>query len=156
MQFSVKSAPFVFIVLVLASGAKTTPLAAELSAPSDEPAAYVVSHEQMMHWIATTDAELTFAGTAINPLTPLAEPSTTVTYCVNRVDDVCGGPCTVYTGAAVCLSTPNVVCLSATNNIGFCTGSDCQGTCGEWFACNTSLNFGFCATPGTASILMPE
>ncbi|TBU25860.1 hypothetical protein BD311DRAFT_668755 [Dichomitus squalens] len=156
MLFSVKLAPLIYIVLALASKAKTTYLAAEPSGPSDEPATYVVSHEQMMHWIATTEAELTFVGTPINPLAPRAATNTTVTYCTNRVDDVCGGPCTVFTGGGVCISTPNVVCLSATSNVGFCDSSDCRGTCSQLSDCNTTLNFGFCATPETASILLSD
>ena len=31
-------------------------------------APYIVSHEQMMHWLATTDADVTYVGKPFNPL----------------------------------------------------------------------------------------
>ncbi|KAI0729529.1 hypothetical protein C8Q72DRAFT_828949 [Fomitopsis betulina] len=49
--------------------------------------------------------------------------STTVTYCSQRIDSVCGGACTVYTGGATCLNAPDTNCLAATNNVGFCSSS---------------------------------
>ena len=90
----------------------------------------IVSEEEMIHWIKTTDAKLTFVG---DPIPGINGPvglvsrealSTTVTYCSQRVDDVCGGACTVYTGGAACLDAPDTNCLSATNNVGFCSSSE--------------------------------
>ena len=51
-----------------------------------QPATYLVSHEQMMHWIATTDAELTFIGTPIkhDARSEDAAQSVMVTYCSSR------------------------------------------------------------------------
>ncbi|EJF67483.1 hypothetical protein BD309DRAFT_1021231 [Dichomitus squalens] len=156
MQLSLKSAPLVLAVLALTSGAKATPVAADVNVASDgvNPAAYLVSHEQMMYWIANTDAELTFVGKPINPLTPRSAQNTMVTYCSGRVDNVCGGSCTVYNGGATCLSAPGTNCLSATNNVGFCDRSGCSGSCNQLASCGTRLDNGFCATPGTASILV--
>ena len=108
-----------------------------------------------MHWISTTDAELTFIGKAINPLAPRSAEDTTVTYCSNRVDAVCGGPCTVYTGVAACLNTPNTNCLAATTNVGFCDRSGCTHSCNQLSTCGTRLDNNFCFTPGTQSILVP-
>ena len=119
-----------------------------------KPATYGMSYEQMMHWIATTDAELTFVGAPINPLAPRAAQNTMVTYCSKRIDSVCGGPCTVYNGGATCLSAPNTNCLSATNNVGFCDHAGCSGSCNQLSTCGTRLDNGFCYTPGTKSIVV--
>ena len=88
-------------------------------------APYIVSHEQMMHWLATTDAELTFVGKPLNPLAPRSAQDTTVTYCSIRIDDICGGPCTVYNGGATCLNAPNTNCLFATGEVTFCAPDKC-------------------------------
>ncbi|EJF67486.1 hypothetical protein BD309DRAFT_966824 [Dichomitus squalens] len=156
MQLLPKFSPLVLAVLALASGARATPVAADVKVTSDEvnPAAYLVSHEQMMYWIANTDAELTFVGKPINPLTPRSAQDTTVTYCSDRIDDVCGGACTVYTGGATCLDAPDTNCLAATNNVGFCDRSGCGHSCNQLSTCGTRLDNGFCYTPGTASILV--
>ena len=107
-----------------------------------------------MHWIATTDAELTFVGEPINPLTPRSAQITTVTYCNKRINDVCGGSCTVYSGGAACLDAPGTNCLSATNNVGFCDRGGCGHSCNQLSTCGTHLEKGFCFTPGTQSILV--
>ena len=107
-----------------------------------------------MHWIATTDAELTFIGKPINPLAPRSAQDTTVTYCSTKNGNFCGGPCTVYTGGATCLNAPNTNCLSATNNVAFCNSPGCGGTCNQFSTCGNRLDNGFCSTPGTQSILV--
>ncbi len=119
-----------------------------------KPVTYLVSHEQMMHWIATTDAELTFVGKPINPLTPRSTQTTTVTYCSSRIDNVCGGACTVYTGGSTCLNAPNTNCLAATNNVAFCSSGGCSGACNQLSTCGTRLDNGFCVTLSTQSILV--
>ncbi|KAJ7836902.1 hypothetical protein B0H14DRAFT_3870668 [Mycena olivaceomarginata] len=86
----------------------------------------VVSVAAMKEWLSTTDAELTFTGLpveelGINPLT------TTVTFCSTRTANLCSGPCTVFTGAGVCINTPNTRCLAATTNVAFCDRSNCGG-----------------------------
>ncbi|EJF60349.1 hypothetical protein DICSQDRAFT_63395, partial [Dichomitus squalens LYAD-421 SS1] len=116
----------------------------------------LVSHEQMMYWIAHTDANLTFVGDTVNPLTPRSAQDTTVTYCNRRTNDVCGGDCTVYTGNAKCLNAPDTQCLSATTNVGFCDRGGCGHSCNQLSTCGTRLDDGFCFTPGTASILVPS
>ncbi|KAM5536115.1 hypothetical protein V8D89_010214 [Ganoderma adspersum] len=159
MQLSHNFASMVHFVLALAGVGIATPLAASGSdeaaiVVADEPATYIVSHEQMMHWIANTNAELTFVGVPFNPLAPRSAQDTMVTYCSSRIDNVCGGHCTVYNGGATCLNAPNTQCLSATNDVGFCDRSGCGGSCNQLSTCGTRLDNGFCFTPGTASILV--
>ena len=122
------------------------------SQPATQPAAFLMSHEQMLHWLATTDAELTFVGEPINPLSPRSAQITTVTYCSTRIENVCGGACTVYTGGATCLNAPDTNCLAATNNVGFCDRGGCTHSCHDLATCGTRLDNGFCYTPGTQSI----
>jgi len=69
--------------------------------------------EELRHWLAMTDAKITFIGEPINPLSPRATLTTTVTYCSTRIFNVCGGTCTIYTGVAKCLDAPATQCLSA-------------------------------------------
>ncbi|KAM5545147.1 hypothetical protein V8D89_001258 [Ganoderma adspersum] len=150
-----------FFVLALTSNGMAMPLAA----PSDnkdatvamdepEPTTYLVTHEQMMHWIATTDAKLTFVGKLFNLLVLRSAQDTTVTYCSKCIDSVCVGPCTVYSGGAMCLNAPGMSCLAAMNNVGFCNHSGCRGSCNQLSTCRTHLDNGFCYTPGTVSILV--
>ncbi|KAI0716405.1 hypothetical protein C8Q76DRAFT_724119 [Earliella scabrosa] len=113
---------------------------------------YLMSHEAMMHWIATTDAELTFIGEPINPLVPRSAQATMVTYCSRRTVNVCGGACTVYNGGARCLDAPGTNCLAATNNVGFCDRAGCTGSCNQLSTCGTRMDNGYCYTPGTRSI----
>ena len=109
-----------------------------------------------MHWLATTDAELTFVGKPINGSVPRAAQDVTVTYCTKRTQNVCGGQCTVYNGPATCLNTPGVACLSASANVGFCDKGGCSGSCNQLASCGTRIDDGFCATPGTKSIIVPN
>ena len=113
---------------------------------------FIMSDEEMMYWIANTDAELTFVGDGINPLSSRSAQTTTVTYCNTRVDNLCGGACTVYTGGATCLHAPDTKCLAATKDVGFCDKSGCSGSCNQLSKCGTHLSDGYCYTPGTKSI----
>ncbi|KAF8551783.1 hypothetical protein OG21DRAFT_1512316 [Imleria badia] len=123
------------------------------SNPADEGIpTFIVSDEEMAYWIAHTDAQLTFIGDSINPLSSRSALTTTVTYCSTRIDNVCGGACTVYTGGATCLNAPNTNCLAATNNVGFCSGTGCGGPCNQLSSCGTPLGNGYCYTPDTNSI----
>ncbi|OJT08592.1 hypothetical protein TRAPUB_519 [Trametes pubescens] len=83
----------------------------------------------MAHFLATTDAELTFIGEAINPLVKRSAQATTVTFCTKRVGNICGGTCTVYTGGATCLDAADTVCMSSTKDVGFCDQTGCNGNC---------------------------
>ncbi|KIP09619.1 hypothetical protein PHLGIDRAFT_67177, partial [Phlebiopsis gigantea 11061_1 CR5-6] len=114
----------------------------------------IVSEAEFKNWLATTDAEIIYVGEPIvdNPLAARSAQNTMVTYCSNRVDNVCGGPCTVYNGGATCLNTPGTNCLAATNNVGFCDHGGCSGSCNQLSSCGTRLDNGFCFTPGTKSI----
>ena len=116
---------------------------------------YTVSHEEMVRWLATTNAELTFIGEPMNPLAPRAAPFTVVTYCTTVEDnDICGGECRVYVGGSACIDAPGTQCISATRDIGHCSGSDCSGTCNQLSTCRTPLANGFCFTPATRSFLV--
>ncbi|TFK37244.1 hypothetical protein BDQ12DRAFT_667180 [Crucibulum laeve] len=113
----------------------------------------LVTEAEMRHWIATTDAKLTFIGEPITDgLQGRAALNTMVTYCNKRTQNVCGGDCTVYNGGAACLNAPDTQCLSATNNVGFCDRSACGGSCNQLSTCGTHLDNNFCFTPGTRSI----
>ncbi|KAF8546821.1 hypothetical protein OG21DRAFT_1517856 [Imleria badia] len=111
----------------------------------------ISSDEEMAYWIAHTDAQLTFIGDSINPLSSRSD-KTTVTYCNKRIGDVCGGRCTVYTGGATCLNAPDTNCLAATKNVWFCSRSGCGGACNELSTCGVHLGNGYCYTPDTNSI----
>ncbi|KAF8546825.1 hypothetical protein OG21DRAFT_1517871 [Imleria badia] len=112
----------------------------------------IMSDEEMAYWIAHTDAQLTFIGDSINPLSSRSALTTTVTYCSTRIDNVCGGRCTVYTGSATCLNAPDTNCLAATKNVGFCNKSGCSGNCNQLSDCGVRMGSGYCYTPGTNSI----
>ncbi|KAM5536117.1 hypothetical protein V8D89_010216, partial [Ganoderma adspersum] len=166
MQFSHAFASLAPFILALGKIDMATSRAATTSASGDEPLAvfegdkepvpYLMSHEEMMYWIANTDAELTFIGKPIDPLAPRSATAltTTVTYCSIRVGGVCGGPCMVYTGGGTCLNAPNTNCLGATNNVAFCDRGNCTGDCSQLSTCATGMDNGFCFTPGTESILV--
>ncbi|KAJ7358511.1 hypothetical protein DFH08DRAFT_687034, partial [Mycena albidolilacea] len=79
---------------------------------------------------------------------------TLVTYCQNRVGNVCGAPCTTYNGGSACINAPGTNCLSATSNVAFCTGPNCSGTCSQISQCLIPLARGFCYVPNTKSILI--
>ena len=122
-----------------------------------------MSDDEFMHWLVTTDADITYIGEPIDvnsfstrsSLTRRAAESVKVTYCSHRVDKVCGGPCTVYNGGATCLNAPKTSCLAATANVGFCDHKGCSGSCNQLSTCGTRLDNGFCFTPGTKSIIVP-
>ncbi|KAI0351897.1 hypothetical protein OH77DRAFT_1429202 [Trametes cingulata] len=114
----------------------------------------IVSDAEMAHFLANTDAELTFIGDLPNPLEKRSAQSTTVTYCTKRIGTICGGTCTVYTGGATCLDAAGTTCLTATKDIGFCDESGCDGNCNALSLCGTSMASGFCFTPNTESILV--
>ena len=110
--------------------------------------------DEVKIWLATTDAEITYIGEPIvdNPLAARATQTTTVVYCSERNGDSCGGTCTVYTGPGTCLVAPNTNCLSATNDVNFCSTSGCTNPCNGFSSCGVRLEGGFCSTPGTNSI----
>ncbi|KAK0242178.1 hypothetical protein EDD85DRAFT_1018484 [Armillaria nabsnona] len=123
--------------------------------PEPAPAAFIWTDAEFDHWLATTDAKITYYGnTTPNPLAPRAALNTRVTFCSSRTNNVCGGNCNVYDGGATCLSTPGTVCLAATNNVGFCDRAGCGGSCNQLSSCGTRLDAGFCYTPGTRSIIV--
>ncbi|PIL23596.1 hypothetical protein GSI_14909 [Ganoderma sinense ZZ0214-1] len=157
MQFSRNITHLALLVLALSVIGAATPLSqpsAEGGATvaADEP--YFMSHEQMMHWIANTDANLTFIGKSINPLTPRSARDTMVTYCSSRILNVCGGPCTVYNGSAKCLSAPATICLAATKDVAICTATGCTGDCTDYYNCTAKMSDGFCSAPDTQSIFV--
>ncbi|CAA7263907.1 unnamed protein product [Cyclocybe aegerita] len=126
-----------------------------VASPTPEvPASFILTDAEFDHWLATTDAEITYVGEPYNPLTERDILATRVTYCSQRVFNVCGGACTVYNGGATCLNAPNTNCLAATNNVGFCDRAGCGGSCNQLSTCGTRLDGGFCYTPATRSILV--
>ncbi|TRM60421.1 hypothetical protein BD626DRAFT_549727 [Schizophyllum amplum] len=145
------------LALVVATAASPT-------TPEPEIATTFLSEAEMIHWLQTTDAELTFIGEPIPgvnvpalddaDLARRAALSTTVVYCNRRVNGVCGGACTTYNGGAKCLNAPDTQCLHATHNVGFCAGKGCGGGCNQFSSCGTKLDGGFCYTPGTNSIVV--
>ncbi|KAJ7636752.1 hypothetical protein FB45DRAFT_1138610 [Roridomyces roridus] len=114
----------------------------------------VMSVAEMKHWIATTDADLTFIGEPVENI-GLSPLRITVVYCSQRTFNVCGGACNVYTGGETCIDAPNTNCLSATANVASCDSSGCFGSCDAFASCGTRLDNNFCFTPGTASISVP-
>ncbi|RPD58882.1 hypothetical protein L226DRAFT_575337 [Lentinus tigrinus ALCF2SS1-7] len=124
-------------------------------AASPAPVASVVSTDEFLKWLDTTDADITYIGKPINGSVPRAAQDVMVTYCNKRTQNVCGGTCTVYNGPAACLAAGGTACLSATANVGFCDRGGCGGSCNQLSTCGTHLDNGFCFTPGTASIIVP-
>ena len=117
----------------------------------------LITIEQFKRWLATTDADVTFHGKPLGDLSDISKRNalnTMVMYCNKRIDNVCGGSCSVYNGGATCIDAPGTACLSATSDVGFCDRSGCGGSCNQFSSCGTRLENNFCATPGTASILV--
>ncbi|KAH6910906.1 hypothetical protein BKA70DRAFT_1370781 [Coprinopsis sp. MPI-PUGE-AT-0042] len=113
----------------------------------------IVTNEELDHWIATTDAKLTFVGS--NERSGVGIQAIRVVYCNRRTNNVCGGACTIYDGGNRCLAAPGTQCLSATGNVSFCNRGGCGGACSAFNECITRLENNFCWTPGTASINVP-
>ncbi|SJL10939.1 uncharacterized protein ARMOST_14335 [Armillaria ostoyae] len=126
------------------------------ASPTPEPASAAIwTDAEFDHWLATTDAKITYYGnTSSNPLAPRAELITTVIFCSSIIGNACGGDCTVYEGGAACLNAPDTVCLAATKNVGFCSSPGCVGACTQLTNCELFLDGGFCFTPGTESIIV--
>lgn len=141
-------------MLAMASFGVSTPIAAPRGTAAPNPPAYLVSHEQMLHWLSNTDAKLNFVGAPPNPLASRDGPTTTVTFCSSRIDSICGGTCNVYTGGPTCVDAPGTSCLAATNDVAFCDRGGCGGSCNLLSTCGSPLDNGFCSTPGTASIVV--
>lgn len=116
----------------------------------------ILTDDEMDNWLSTTAANLTYIGTAPSKRVPntLGRRDTTVTYCTKRVDSVCGGTCQVYTGGPTCLDASGTSCIAATADVGFCDKGSCGGSCNQFSSCGTTLENGFCDTPGTKSILV--
>ncbi|EJD40301.1 hypothetical protein AURDEDRAFT_35236, partial [Auricularia subglabra TFB-10046 SS5] len=80
----------------------------------------IMSESQLLTWLSTTNAEVTYIGAPVLSSRQLGG-NVTVVYCSTRTQGVCGGPCTVRTVGAVCLPAPGTNCLRATANVGFCS-----------------------------------
>ncbi|KAI0372673.1 hypothetical protein BV20DRAFT_38332 [Pilatotrama ljubarskyi] len=152
MQFSTLFIAIVaFATVVVAS--PTGPIS-DRKAIENETTSSIISEAEMAHWLANTDAELTFIGQPPNPLAKRSAQSTSVMYCTKRVGSICGGTCTVYTGGATCLAAANTMCISATRDVGFCDEAGCNGNCAPLSLCGSPMGSGFCFTPQTMSILV--
>ncbi|KAH7103665.1 hypothetical protein BKA62DRAFT_768605 [Auriculariales sp. MPI-PUGE-AT-0066] len=123
--------------------------------PTTNETSIIWTHDEFLEWVRTTDSELTFIGEPIAASLAKRQETVQVVYCSLRLGDVCGGPCTVYNGGAICLDAPDTNCLRATSNVAFCSSSGCGGDCNQLETCGTRLNNGFCWTPDTASIAVP-
>ncbi|KAL4256879.1 hypothetical protein AB1N83_011634 [Pleurotus pulmonarius] len=145
MQFTNKIASFVILATMAIAGP---------AAPKN-PKVSVVTDAEFDDWLRTTDAKLTFIGNASESHTRRNTLSTRIVYCNRQVGSICGGECKVYDGDETCLSAPGTACLMATSNVAFCNRSACSGTCHTYGSCATVLANGFCAAPGTSSILVP-
>ncbi|OSD00163.1 hypothetical protein PYCCODRAFT_1414805 [Trametes coccinea BRFM310] len=145
------------VMTVVAHAASTMAVEPGIALDSLQPARIIMSEAEMAHWLATTDAHLTFIGdpsAAPNALTSRSAQRTVLTYCTKRNGSVCGGDCTVYNGSAACIFAPHTQCLAATRDVGFCDRKECVGVCSTLSQCGTWLEGGFCFTPGTKSILV--
>ncbi|KAK3836216.1 MAG: hypothetical protein J3R72DRAFT_450764 [Linnemannia gamsii] len=89
---------------------------------------------------------------ATTALAFLVTASTTVTYCSQRIANVCGGHCKIYTGGATCLSAPGTQCLTSTKNVAICDRPGCKGSCNQFSSPGAQLDNGFAYFPGTYSI----
>ncbi|KAI0334602.1 hypothetical protein GY45DRAFT_1318197 [Cubamyces sp. BRFM 1775] len=118
------------------------------------PAGPIWSAAEMAHWLATTDAELSFVGARPSPLGPRSAQNTYLVYCTEQVATVCGGSCIVYNGGAACIDAPGTQCMWATQDVGFCDKESCDGHCSSLSLCGTELAAGYCYTPGTKSIVV--
>ncbi|KAK0189452.1 hypothetical protein F5146DRAFT_1199506 [Armillaria mellea] len=134
----------------------TTMAAVGSASLTPEPApAGIWTDVQFDHWLATTDAKITYHGnTTPNPLARRAALTTRVTYCNKHTQNICGGNCNIYDGGATCINASSTMCLAATNNVRFCDCANCGGSCNQLSTCGTHLDGGFCYTPSTASINM--
>ncbi|KAF9465465.1 hypothetical protein BDZ94DRAFT_1307074 [Collybia nuda] len=113
----------------------------------------LVSEGEMKNWLANTDANITFVGEPISKIGSRAG-QTMVVFCNKRINDICGGTCTMQTTGPTCIEASGTACLMATSNVGFCDKGGCGGSCNQLSTCGTSLSGGFCFTPGTSSILV--
>ncbi|CAA7264577.1 unnamed protein product [Cyclocybe aegerita] len=129
-----------------------------LASPTIEaPASFIMTDAQFKNWLATTDAEITYAGEPPidNPLAERDTQSLQITYCTHRANNICGGRCTVYRGPSpACVDAPDTNCIASTRDVGFCTRKDCHPTCQQLSHCATQLADGFCFTPNTNSIIV--
>lgn len=108
----------------------------------------------LLTWLSTTDANITYSGAKPGSLAARAGGNVNVVYCSSRSGEVCGGSCTVYNGPATCISG-DTVCLRASADVSFCDHAGCSGSCNQFSSCGTILNGGFCDAPGTKSITVP-
>ena len=115
----------------------------------------IISDSELLTWLSTTDAKVTFIGKPVIGLTKDKRDSADiqVIYCSSRIGNTCGGACTVYDGAGeTCLSAPGTECLRTTGNVEACSNAGCLAPCIEFIDCEEFLDDGFCSTPNTTSI----
>ncbi|KIK51007.1 hypothetical protein GYMLUDRAFT_50858 [Collybiopsis luxurians FD-317 M1] len=129
-----------------------------IAAPATHFRRFTVStgNAELDHWFATTDANITFIGKPPVPRTLLQRQATqtTVVTCDTRSSTVCSGTCQTLTTSDTCLSVPGTECMMASEDVAFCDKSGCGSSCNSFADCGTKLDGGFCATPGTNSILV--
>ncbi|CAA7261334.1 unnamed protein product [Cyclocybe aegerita] len=145
---------YAFVVAVLATMGNAGPTPATES--EGTPATFITSNTEFDHWLATTEANITWVGgKAPNPLAPRSASDTTVAYCNELVDGRCQGYCNVFTGSGVCINTPfAITCIYASNNVFWCDNLECTGSCAFTANCHR-IPGGFCYTPNANSINIP-
>ncbi|TFK71105.1 hypothetical protein BDN72DRAFT_958365 [Pluteus cervinus] len=90
--------------------------------------ASIVTTTQILEWIATTNANLTYINTPseVEPFSKRQDqqpPAVMVVACSAHVDSTCGEDCVVMAGseAPTCLNTLGVNCILTTTDIQSCT-----------------------------------
>ena len=116
----------------------------------------LITVDQYKHWLENTDA-VTFHGKPLCDLSDLSKRNalnTIVTYCTEKIDDLCGGTCQYTMAERPAMVASGTNYLAATNNVGFYDDGGSGGSCNQFSTCGTKLQNNFCFTPGTASILV--
>ncbi|KAJ7574064.1 hypothetical protein C8J56DRAFT_1065304 [Mycena floridula] len=108
MEFITVTSTVIAALTLMAVG---NPTANEARAPAEDPS-YLITDAQFKAWLTTKDlSDITWIGKLVNPLTRRSAENTIVTFCSNRIDDVCGRPCSVYNGGPTCIDAPDTNCL---------------------------------------------
>ncbi|TFK92467.1 hypothetical protein K466DRAFT_595221 [Polyporus arcularius HHB13444] len=148
MQFTTK-----FTALALALAAATVSQATPSSVPADTSGG-IISKDEFMHWLDTTDANITYVG--VTDRSALSAADTMVRECSPGVNGPCSGGCSVYNlrGEGGCRPTVlrEVECLSATMDILFCQDRGCSTDCTRLSECRPILGPNTCYAYGTKSI----
>ncbi|KAI0370975.1 hypothetical protein BV20DRAFT_1052063 [Pilatotrama ljubarskyi] len=160
MRWSLSSVSFICLFMIEAASTLVA-VAGTLAEPEAPGAATSVTRAELLHWLATTGAEVNWIGDPINPLAGPSEDSpdasVTVVWCNTQTGNDCLNPCYAYSGAgSVCITGPDIACLSSTNDdVTFCTSNSCGSNCPRFGDCAVPLNHNFCLTSNANAISIP-